>query len=76
MPGKTTDKSEARKPKFETNSNDQKYKVLKAPVSDFDFRFSVARFVSNFELRISDFDSGAIGGLGAINFLEVVLLSI
>jgi hypothetical protein len=42
---------------------------------DFDFRFSVS-VVSNFELRISDFDSGTIGGLGAINNLEVILLSI
>jgi hypothetical protein len=46
-----------------THSTQGKSTDKSAPVLDFDFCFSVSRFVSNFELRISDFDPGTIGVL-------------
>jgi hypothetical protein len=50
-------KPETRNPKFETNSNDHKSKGFKrnqiADSNFLDFGFEV-RFVSDFELRISD----------------------
>jgi len=51
----------------------KKYKIPNGPVSDLGFRFWVSRFVSNFDIRISDFISVR---LGATNFFEVILLGV
>ena len=52
-------KFETRNPKFETNPNDQKGipNKLASAFRFLDFGFEVVRFVSDFELRISNFDS-------------------
>jgi hypothetical protein len=53
-PAKAQRRQGTRNPKFETNPNDEETQILNKLVLDFGFHF-----VSDFELRISDFDSVA-----------------
>jgi hypothetical protein len=62
-------KFETRNPKLETNSNVQKAEASKRLVSDFEFRFYDFKFVSDFDIRISDLLRWL---LGAINFPNLV----
>jgi len=48
-------KSQIRNPKFETNPNVQKGESSKPSVLDFKSRFCGFRFVSDFDIPISDF---------------------
>jgi hypothetical protein len=50
-------KSQIRNPKFETNPNVQKGESSKRSILDFEFPFCGFRFVSDFDIRISDFAS-------------------
>ena len=53
---------ETRNPKFETNPNDQKAQNSKQLRFGFQFLDFSASFVSDFELRISNFHSVALNG--------------